>query len=323
LDVASFYSEHGLWIVFGTVLVQQLGLPVPAFPLLILAGAQALVEPVYGLWALMLSVVASSLGNYAWFIAGRRYGHRVLRAVCNVSLSPDSCARQAENAFERYGVGSLVLARFVPGLGIVAPPLAGGFGVGAPAFLLYNGIGSALWAFAGITLGWAFHTEVEWLLDALATLGNRAVRWLAVVVVLYAAQRWWRRWQFRRALRAARIGVDELRAMIERGEAPLILDARSHVMRELDARSIPGSIAVDPDDLDHALAQTTREREVVVYCACPNEVTAAKIALQLRKRGVTRVRPLSGGIDAWDAAQKSGSAHVAGRHRDPRSGAFH
>ncbi len=304
MDLGSFYSEYGLWIVFGTVLVQQFGLPVPAFPLLILAGAQTLVEPAHGLWALVLSVVASSLGNYAWFIAGRRYGHRVLKAVCNVSLSPDSCVRQAENAFERYGAGSLVLGRFVPGLGIVAPPLAGGFGVGAPTFLLYNGVGSALWALAGIALGWAFHTEVEWLLDALAMLGNRALTGLAVAVVLYAAYRWWRRRQFRRALCAARIDVDELREMIERGKAPLILDARSHVLRQLDARSIPGSIAVDPDDLDRALAEIDRDREVVVYCACPNEVTAARIAVQLQKRGIARVRPLTGGIDAWEAAQQ-------------------
>jgi len=162
MDLGAFYAEHGLWIVFGTVLVQQFGLPVPAFPLLILAGAQTLVDPAHGLWALVLSVVASSLGNYAWFIAGRRYGHRVLEAVCNISLSPDSCVRQAENAFERYGAGSLVLGRFVPGLGIVAPPLAGGFGVGAPTFLLYNGRGSAVWGRAGIARGWAFHTEVEW-----------------------------------------------------------------------------------------------------------------------------------------------------------------
>ncbi len=303
MDLGAFYAEHGLWIVFGTVLVQQFGLPVPAFPLLILAGAQTLVDPAHGLWALVLSVVASSLGNYAWFIAGRRYGHRVLEAVCNISLSPDSCVRQAENAFERYGAGSLVLGRFVPGLGIVAPPLAGGFGVGAPTFLLYNGIGSALWALAGIALGWAFHTEVEWLLDALATLGNRALVGLAGVVVLYAAHRWWQRRQFRRALCDARISVDELRGMIERGETPLILDARSRVLRELDARTIPGSIAVDLDDLDRALAEIARDREVIVYCACPNEVTAARVATQLQKRGIARVRPLTGGIDAWEATQ--------------------
>lgn len=198
MDIDSFYGEHGLWIVFGTVLLQQLGLPIPAFPLLMLAGAQTFEDPSHGLWALVLAVVASSLGNYAWFVAGRHHGHRVLNAVCRVSLSPGSCVRQAENAFERYGLGSLVLGRFVPGLGIVAQPLAGSFGVTVPTFLLYNGAGSALWALSGLALGWAFHTEVEWLLDELARLGDRAAVVVALAVVLYVAHRGWQRWRFRK-----------------------------------------------------------------------------------------------------------------------------
>jgi membrane protein DedA with SNARE-associated domain len=189
VSIDSFYNDYGLWFIFGVVLLQQLGLPIPAYPLLILAGAQTVVDPAHGLWALVLSVVASSIGNFAWFLAGKRYGHRVLKAVCRISLSPESCVRQAENTFERYGPGSLVLGRFVPGLGIVAPPLAGGFGVGVPTFLLYNGIGSALWALSGLALGWAFHTEVDWLLDALSALGNRAAGAIALGVAVYVAHR--------------------------------------------------------------------------------------------------------------------------------------
>lgn len=315
MGIEAFYDEHGLWIIFGTVLLQQFGLPIPAFPLLMLAGAQTFEDPMHGLWALVLAVVASSLGNYAWFLAGRHHGHRVLNAVCRVSLSPGSCVRQAENAFDRYGLGSLVLGRFVPGLGIVAPPLAGSFGVTGPIFLLYNGIGSALWALSGVALGWAFHTEVEWLLDALARLGDRAAVVVALAVVLYAAHRGWQRWRFRRALRAARISVDELRERIERGDPPLVLDARSAMLRKLDLRSIPGSIVVDPDDLDRALEAIPRDREVVVYCACPNEATAARIALQLQKRGLGRIRPLAGGIDAWEALLEAGDRKVDASNR--------
>lgn len=302
MDVASFYVEHGLWIVFGAVLVQQLGVPVPALPLLVLAGARTADDPLHGLWALALAIVASSLGNYAWYVAGRRHGHRVLDALCTLSLSPESCVRQAENAFERYGTGSLVLGRLVPGLGLVAPPLAGGFGISTPTFLLYNGAGTALWALAGLALGWAFHAEVEWLLEALQAQGNRALVVIAAAVALYAGHRWLQRWRFRRAMYAARIGVDELRTLIERGEAPLVLDARSRASRRMDARSIPGSIAFDADDLDRVLAAIPPEREVVVYCACPNDATAAHIAQQLHERGIRRVRPLAGGIDAWEAA---------------------
>ena len=302
MDPAGFYASHDLPIIFGTVLVQQLGLPIPAFPLLILAGAQSFGDPAHGIAALALSVLASGLGNYAWFRAGRRYGYRVLKAVCRMSLSRDSCVRQTESAFERYGPGTLVIARFVPGLGMVAPPLAGGVGLKASTFLLFNGIGSLLWAASGLALGWAFHAQIEWLFDALTALGNQAIVLVAVLVALYVAYRVWMRWRFRNALRAARISVEELHAMMSRGEDVLVLDVRSRMDRKLDRRSIPGSTPIDLDDADQALAKIPRDREIVVYCACPNEATAASVALRLRKRGVKRIRPLAGGIDGWASA---------------------
>ncbi|HKU84760.1 MAG TPA: rhodanese-like domain-containing protein [Casimicrobiaceae bacterium] len=302
MDATGFYAAHELPIIFGTVLVQQLGVPLPAFPLLILAGANAFADPAHGLWVLILAVVASSLGNYAWFRAGMRYGYRVLNAVCRVSLSPDSCVRQTETAFERYGSATLVLARFLPGLGMVAPPLAGGLGFATSTFLLYNGLGSALWAAAGLVLGLMFHTQVEWLFAALAELGNRAIVALACLVVLYVAHRMWKRWRLRRALYAARISVTDLHDMMRRGEDVLVLDVRSRTHRKLDGRSIPGSKPIDLEDLERALAGIPRDRETVVYCACPNEASAAKVAMQLHARGVSHVRPLAGGIDAWATA---------------------
>lgn len=302
MDVHGFYAQYGLPIIFGVVLVQQLGVPIPAFPLLILAGAQAFADPAHGPWAVGLAVLASSIGNYAWFRAGRRYGYRVLSAVCRIAMSPDSCVRQTETTFERYGSGTLVLARFVPGLGMVAPPLAGGLGLKTSTFLLYNGVGSALWATAGFALGWLFHSQVEGLLDALTALGNRAIEGVAALLALYVAWRWWKRWRFRRALQAARISVAELHAMMNRGEDVLVLDVRSRIHRKLDDRSIPGSRAIDVDNLEQSLAAIPRDREIVVYCACPNEATAAKVAMQLHARGVSRIRPLAGGIDAWASA---------------------
>lgn len=302
MDVSGFYAAHELPIIFGTVLVQQLGVPIPAFPLLILAGANAFADPAHGLWALVLAVIASSLGNYAWFRAGVRYGYRVLNAVCRVSLSPDSCVSQTETTFERYGFATLVLARFLPGLGMVAPPLAGGLGLETSTFLLYNGLGSTLWAAAGLALGRIFHMQVEWLFAALAKLGNQAIVAVACLVVLYVAYRFWKRWRLRRALYAARISVTDLHEMMGRGDDVLVLDVRSRTHRKLDGRSIPGSKPIDLDDIEQALAGIPRDRETVVYCACPNEATAAQVAMQLHKRGVARIRPLAGGIDAWATA---------------------
>jgi len=288
--------------VFAVVLVQQLGAPIPATPLLLLAGAHAATDPIYGVYALALAILASSLGSLPWFWAGRRYGYRVLKFMCRISLSPDSCVRQTETFFERYGAAALLIAKFVPGLARVGPPLAGTFRLGLASFLLYYGAGNALWAGFGLILGFAFHTEIEWLMDRLTAFGGPALMVVAGILALYVAYRWLVRRQFLKSLRASRIAVAELQEMIARGEAPIVLDVRSRTHRKLDARMIPGARPVDAEDLEGPLTQIPSGRDVVVYCACPNDATAVKVAMLLRRRGIRHVRPLAGGFDAWISA---------------------
>lgn len=288
--------------MFGFVLLEQLGAPIPALPVLLLAGAKAIDDPLYGVYALALSIFACTVGDLAWFWAGRRYGYRVLKLLCRVSLSPDSCVRQTESTYERRGVATLVVAKFVPGLATVAPPVAGALGLKISSFLLFNGAGAALYCGAGLILGLLFHGQIDWLLDRLTDLGGRAFLVIVVLLALYVAYRWWDRWRFLKSLRTARVSVDELYEMMNRGDDPIVLDVRSRTHRELDGRRIPGARPVDLDDLTHTLAEIPRDRDVVVYCACPNEATAVKVAMLLRDRGIRRVRPLAGGIDAWVAA---------------------
>lgn len=281
------------------MLVQQLGAPIPAWPLLVLAGAHSIADPLHGFHALNLAVVASLAGTLPWFWAGRRYGHQVLRITCRISLSPDACVRQTESLFERYGVAALLVSKFVPGLAHVAPPLAGAFRLALWRFLLWFGAGSALGALAPLALGALFHEHIELLVGWLSAFGGHALTGVLALLVLYVAYRWLVRRRFLRSLRAARIDVAELKAMIARGESPIVLDVRSRSHRKLDTRMIPGARAVDAEDLGSALAQITPGREVVVYCACPNEATAVKVAMLLRRRGISQVRPLAGGFDAW------------------------
>jgi membrane protein DedA with SNARE-associated domain/rhodanese-related sulfurtransferase len=281
------------------VLVQQLGAPIPATPVLMLAGAHAVADPAYAFYALAVAVLASALGSLPWFWAGRRYGYRVLNLMCRVSLSPDSCVRQTENVFERYGAAALVIAKFVPGLARVGPPLAGTFRFSAGSFLFFYGIGNALWAGTGLALGRVFHAEIDWLLEALTVFGGQALVALLGALLLYAGYRWLVRRRFLRTLHASRIEVGELRDLMAHGAAPLILDVRSRTHRKLDARMIPGAHALDLDDLEGPLAQIPAGRDVVVYCACPNDATAVKVAMLLRRRGIREVRPLAGGFDAW------------------------
>lgn len=297
--ITRFFAEYGLVAVFGFVLLEQVGAPIPALPVVLLAGAQAFDNPIYGVYALVLSVLACTIADLAWFWAGRRYGYRILKLLCRVSLSPDSCVRQTEANYERRGVATLVIAKFVPGLATVAPPVAGALGLKTSSFLLYNGAGAALWSGAGLVLGLVFHGQIDWLLARLAELGGHALVLILVLLALYMAYRLWDRWRFLRSLRTARITVDELYVMMNRGDDPIVLDVRSRTHRELDGRRIPGARPVDLDNLDRTLADIPRDRDVVVYCACPNEASAVKVAMLLRDRGIRNVRPLAGGIDAW------------------------
>jgi membrane protein DedA with SNARE-associated domain/rhodanese-related sulfurtransferase len=298
-NIMPFDPEYGLAAVFAVVLVQQLGAPIPAMPVMMLAGAHAATDPLYGVYALALAILASAIGSLPWFWAGQRYGYRVLKLVCRISLSQDSCVRQTENLFQRYGAAALVAAKFVPGLGHVGPPLAGTFRFGAGGFLFFYGAGSALWAGAGLVLGLVLHDEISWLMDWLALYSGHALLIVIAVVALYVAWRWFARRRFLKSLRATRIGVAELNDLIRRGEAPIVLDVRSRTHRSLDPRMLPGARAVDLDDLESALPYLPPNGEVVVYCACPNDATAVKVAMLLRSRGIRQVRPLAGGFDAW------------------------
>jgi membrane protein DedA with SNARE-associated domain len=272
VEITELLGGLGLASVFVVVLIQSLGAPIPASPLLMLAGAQAIDDPLHGMYALVLTVGASGIGSVPWFYAGRRFGYRILKLVCRLTLSADSCVRQTEKMFERYGVASLVFAKFIPGLARVAAPLAGALRIRVVPFLLLSGAGAALWAGGGLDPG------------------------------LYVAIKLLDRLRFLRTVRSARIAPAELHAMIGRGDDPVILDVRSEANRRLDPRTVPGARPVDPDRIEQNLVALARDREVIVYCACPNDATAMRVALLLRKRGIRRVRSLAGGIDAWAEA---------------------
>jgi len=295
-------GEHVLPTLFGALLAHQLGIPIPAFPLLIWAGAVSYGDPLQVAQAFVIATLAGVVGDLPWYFAGRRYGYRILKLVCKVTLSPDSCVRQTESAFDRRGPSMLVVSRFLPGIETVAPPLAGALALPVGRFILYDAAGSALRAAGGLALGLVFHGEVGWLLDRLTALGTNTVLLLGVLLGGYVAWRFAQRWRFLRSLRTARISVHELNDMMSRGEDPVVLDVRTAAHRRLDGRQIPGAHPVDLDALESTLERVPRDGEVVVYCACPNEATAAKVALKLRARGFRRVRPLGGGIDAWMSA---------------------
>lgn len=292
-------TQYGLPIVFANVFVDQIGLPVPAMPTLILAGAIAATGTL-GLAPLFVAaVLACIVPDCVWFLVGRRYGMRVLKTLCRISLEPDSCVNQTQSRFERWGINSLMIAKFVPGLAIIAPPLAGAMRIGWPRFLILSAIGGAIWVGSGLAAGVLFKTQIQSVLVHLDRIGSVTGSVVAAALIGYVFYKWWERRRFYKELRMARISVADLYALIEAGEQPIVVDVRSQTARTLQPRWIPGAIHVPVDDVGRHIADLPRDREIVVYCTCPSEASAARVAKQLINHGFKEVRPLYGGLDAW------------------------
>jgi membrane protein DedA with SNARE-associated domain/rhodanese-related sulfurtransferase len=294
-------EHYGLWLVFANVLALQLGLPVPAYPSLIVVGALSARGDFSLPQIVGVAVVASLIADLAWFFAGRRLGRRVLRLMCRLSLSPDSCVRQTELIYERWGPPSLMVAKFVPGFAAVATGMAGAMRTSTLRFVVFDSIGALLWSGVGAMLGWVFHDAVSDVIAVLQQAGLWGLAAVALALLVYLAGKALQRRRFIQTLRMARVGVDELAAMLGRGERPLIVDVRSPSSQS-EGR-IPGAIWIDDRAFEASLRASGLEAggtdEVIVYCACPNEASAAQVAKRLMRAGFKRVRPLAGGIEAW------------------------
>ena len=260
-------AEHGLSLVFANVVIAQLGLPVPALPMLIVAGA-LVADGTLGVLPLALVVMIGSLmGDTPWYFAGRRYGYRVLRTMCRISIEPDSCVKQTENIFHRYGPPSLLVAKLIPGFSTAAPPLAGTMGLPLGRFLAYSAGAALVWASLPVAGGFFFRTEVEWLLLRIEDMGTGAIAVVALVVVGYIAVKTTERYLLIRFLRMVRIGVDELHKMMLAGERPVILDVRSPLAREAEPRVIPGAILAELDSVEDVPHRLPPDRDFIVYCS--------------------------------------------------------
>ena len=309
-------SQYGLTLVFVNVLLERAGLPLPATPTLLVCGALAATGRISAWSIFWLAMLACVIGDTLWYAAGRYYGRRVMKFLCRVSLSPDSCVRTTENRFERWGRLTLILAKFVPGLSTVARPLAGAMKLSLGSFELLNGVGSVLWAGAAIGTGMLFQTQIGMVLLRLRNFGTMAGELALAAVLIYIAYKWWERRRFNSVLRLPRVDVEELRGLMAKAAGPVIVDVRSALGREQDRRCIPGALEMTLDEVTTRLADFPMDREIVFYCACPNEASAAFAARKLLDRGYVSVRPLRGGLDAWAAAGyeielRRGKAEVA------------
>ena len=315
-ELVTLLTDHGVLIVFAAILAARVGAPVPASPLLVVAGGLAGAGSLSWLVATLASIAANVIGDAVWFQAGRRYGHRVMRVLCRISLSPDSCVRQSESLIARWGGGSLIAAKFVPGVSVVAAPMAGALHMPWPRFLGFELLASAIWTSLFLGLGAAFSQQIQLVLDVMASTGVVASAMLAAVLAGMIGVRYWRRRSALSEAGMARITVDELHALMRDGLEPLIIDVRSPASAHIDARRIPGAIAIPLTEIDLRAPDLSRDREIVLYCNCPNEVSAARAARRLMTHGIQRVRPLTGGLDAWVASGRSVDGSVSGAAND-------
>ena len=299
-SLLTLLQEYGVFIVFAVVLIEQMGLPIPAFPLLIVAGALAAGGELHWAAVLAAALLACSISDFFWFRAGRRYGKRILKLLCRISLSPDYCVSQTEDNFRRWGPKSLLVAKFVPGFNTIAPPMSGAMGTSYPRFLGFSVPGGLLWSGSGIAIGAYFSASIDQVLETLSTMGSTALGVLGTLLALFVLYKYIERKRFQQAVQMERITVDELKQLLLDGHEPILVDARSATAQSLEP-AVPGAVLVN-GDLSNLLQALPKDRHIIVYCSCPNDVTAAHVAQQMFAQGYAYARPLHGGLDAWNTA---------------------
>jgi membrane protein DedA with SNARE-associated domain/rhodanese-related sulfurtransferase len=295
--LVQFIEAYGLWFVFVCVLLDQGGLPTPAYPPIIVTAALAADANRSLLSILLVATLAAVVADVLWYACGRRYGAAMLRLMCKISLSPDSCVGSTRRVYSRFGPQSLIFAKYVPGLAAVATTLAGETRIGAARFILYDGVGAALWAAGAVALGAIFDNAVEEVLVTLEQLGNFALLLLLGAIGLFIAMKWRQRRRFLMQIQMARLTPAQLGELMRNRMDLAILDVRSPE-RRAGTGWIPGSIHVE--NIDEL--QLDPGKEIVVYCDCPNDASAAIVARKLKDKGYARVRPLAGGFEAWRGA---------------------
>jgi membrane protein DedA with SNARE-associated domain/rhodanese-related sulfurtransferase len=293
------FVQYGYLILFLWVMAEMLGVPIPATPLLITAGTLTATHRLSLPLVVLAVVVGCLVGDTIWYFLGRRFGGAMVRLVCRLSLESSTCVRRTEDYFTKHGLKALLVSKFIPGLTTLAAPIAGQSGIAYRSFLVYDFMGSLIWTLA-LTLSGRFFGNVlkldpvamQWVRNSFGVIFVLAV----IGFVLYRVMR---QQAFLREIRTSRLEPEDLKRRLDEGESVYIVDLRHPLDYLPDPRVLPGAVRFTADSLLANSASIPRDRDVVLYCTCPSEATAAKTAMTIRKLGIERVRPLRGGFDGW------------------------
>jgi membrane protein DedA with SNARE-associated domain/rhodanese-related sulfurtransferase len=299
VDLVGLIVAHGYWIVSAVAFVDQFGTPVPAIAILLTAGAVAGQSRLSFTGVLAAAWAGTVVGDAVLYQCGRWRGGPLMRRLCSFSLAPDTCVRKTETSFQRLGWKALVIAKFVPGLALFAAPVAGALRMPFAPFLVFDSLGSLFYNVVVIGLGFALHDQLDRVVGWFHALGSAAIPVVVGAILAYWVWRIIQKHRILRALRCRRLTPDALRLRLQSGDRVRILDLRTAISYEASRQTLPGAIRVDPEELDTRHTDIPRDCDIVLYCTCPNETTSARVALALKKRGIERVFPLEGGLEAW------------------------
>jgi membrane protein DedA with SNARE-associated domain/rhodanese-related sulfurtransferase len=302
-----FFVHYAYLILFVWVLAEQIGIPVPSIPVLLTAGTLSATHRIHHTYALAVVLLACVLADTLWYGLGRRYGKNVLQLLCRLSFEASTCVSKTEGYFTRRGPVTLLFSKFVPGLSTVAAPIAGQTGMSYGRFLIWDFAGSVLWAETFLLAGRFFGDLAKRSAPFFQLLGHFAIAIFVLMVFGFFAYRIFKQRRFLQQVRSMRLEPAELKAMMDYAEAhgnipPFIVDLRHPLDYLPDPRVLPGALRIGPNEIKLHSEIIPRDRDVVLYCTCPSEETSAKLAMQLHKMGIYRVRPLRGGFDGWKEA---------------------
>ncbi len=282
------------------VFAQQFGLPVPAMLLLMAAGTLARQGQLHFSLVLLSALAGCLAADGFWFWLGRRWGSRVIRAVCSLTWDPQRSRERSHRIFARLGLRLLLIAKFVPGLDGVSPPLAGAEGATVKGFAAYDAGGSLLWSAGYTLLGFLFAHQLDGVLGIIGRFGTLLALVIGLPLLLYIAFRAIYLWRVIRQLRLRRISPAMLQQKIEERGKIAIFDLLNYEAREEGVAGIPGSVRVDPTRMRKSpRVAIPGGVSVVLYCSSKNEFASARVAEALRKRGIFEVWVLEGGLEAW------------------------
>jgi len=264
-ETIQFVAGHGYVLIFFWLLAEQAALPIPSFPLLLVSGALVRTGKLNLSLLVAYAFVACAIADNFWFQVGKRYSGRALQFLCKVSLEPDSCVRRTENIFLRYGLRSLLVSKFIPGLNTLTAPLAGGTGADLGRFLMFDSLGTLLWIGAYVFAGYLFSDQLEIAIGYAVRMGSGV---FVIVLCTFAAWIAWKVFQRRRfvnSINIARISPEKLQIMLSTGSNFTIVDVRSNLTADADC--IPGALRIPAEDLPARHHEIPRDQDIVLFCS--------------------------------------------------------